>query len=238
MNNSKSLSKFKIFTALSASAFVSLAVNTANAANFGGVDVTPTVYEVTLKKIEFVRTDGSGAYTYAEGNFTFDIASGSAGSAVGSFAVGNKLEPGDYNGIRITVGRTFGLEAFTLDAGSGQPCRTDSAKGATGTLTGTGPITGVGDGTTDIATATTQSVPIPTGADITSALLAAGISELAGGDIMFTAAASMIIPSSASVAPAIAIDFDVTDAAELLTTAFGTCAAFPQPPTITVTVGN
>jgi hypothetical protein len=237
MNNSKSLSKFKIFTALSASAFVSLAVSTANAASFGGDDVTPTVYEVTLKKIEFVRTDGSGAYTYAEGNFTFDIASGSAGSAVGSFAVGNKLEPGDYNGIQITVGRTFGLKAFTSDAGSFQPCRTDSANGATGTLLA-GAITGVGVGTTDGATATTQSVPIPTGTAVTTALDALDISELAGGDIMFTAAASMIIPSNASVAPAIAIDFDVTDAAELLTTAFGTCAAFPQPPTITVTVGN
>ena len=149
------------------------------------------------------------------------------------------MEPGEYTGIRITVGRSIGLSAAVADAGGVQPCRTDSAKGATGTLNA-GAITGVGDGTTDGAAATTQSVPLPTGAAITAALAGLGMGEDggAGGDMQMTINQTISIPSNAAVCPAISVDFDVTNAAELLTTGGGTCAVFPQPPGVTIAIGN
>lgn len=210
----------------------------AQAANFGGVDVTPTNYVVTLKKVEFIRSDNS-AFVFAEGNFSFDIASATAGESIGAFAAGNILPPGTYTGMRITVGRSFGLTASTVNAGAGQPCRTATGNASTATLVG-GTITGVGVGTTDGAAATQQNVPIPTGAAVTTALTGLNMSEVAGAgsDVTLTANANIVIPEDDAVIPSIGVDFNVTNAAELLTTGGGTCTAFPQPPGITITIGN
>lgn len=121
----------KIFVTMLAAAS-GCAAATAHAANFGGVDATPTAYEVTLTKVEFIDSVGT-AVTFAEGSYTFDIASA---SAVGSFASGSTLPPGSYVSIRYTLSRTFGLSGASADAGAGQPCRTDSGNGSAGTLLG------------------------------------------------------------------------------------------------------
>lgn len=206
------------------------------AANFTGVDATPTVYEVTMTKVEFKNSAGSYV-VLAEGNATFDIAAATAGAAVGSFASGQALPAGTYTHIRFTLSRTFGLTGSIADAGSGQPCRTGTANGIAGTLNG-GAITGVGDGTTDGAAGTKQSVPIPTGAAVTTALTTMGITEVGGvggSAIQMEVAAPFTLPANATVMPSLRIDFDVANAMEFLTTGAGTCAAMPQPPVITFT---
>lgn len=207
----------------------------AEAVNFGGVAATPTVYEVTMTKVEFKNSAGSYVIL-AEGNATFDIAAATAGAAVGAFASGQTLPPGSYTHIRFTLSRTFGLTGSIADANGGQPCRTNSANSSAGILPGS--ITGVGDGTTDGAAGTKQSVPIPTGAAVTTALTTMGITEVGGvggSAIQMEVAAPFTLPANATVMPSLRIDFDVANAMEFLTTGAGTCAAMPQPPVITFT---
>ena len=90
----------------------------AYAGAFGGTDVTPTAYSVTLTKVEFIKS-GGGTFTFFEGSDTFDIAAVAAGAALPTaLASGNIVEPGDYTGMRFTVTRTFGLTTTGVDNGA------------------------------------------------------------------------------------------------------------------------
>lgn len=205
------------------------------AASFGGQDATPTVYQVTLTKLEFQNSSGSWV-TFAEGSHTFDIASVSANSAVGTIGQGSTLPPDSYTNIRFTVSRTFGLSgSYTF--GSTQRCITATSNASTGTLSG-GTITNVGLGTVGASDPSTQSVPLPTGAAVTSALTGLGIAEVggAGGALQITTPAVFTIPANAAVMPSVSIDFDVANAIEFLETGSGTCDVMPQPPTITFSI--
>lgn len=200
------------------------------AASFGGVDATPTVFEVTLTKIEFQNTGGTWA-TFAEGSYTFDIASGSANSAIGTIGVGETLPAGSYSNIRFTVARDFGLTASHTFA-STQRCITETGNPSNGTVPGT-TITNAGLGTIHPTNAPgKQSVPLPTGALVTTALTGAGIVEV-GGALQQTIAASFTIPANAAIMPSFTIAFDVANAVEFLETGPGTCQVMPQPPAIT-----
>lgn len=228
----------KLLLGSAVAAIMTFSTGDTQAANFGGVDVTPSVYEVSLKKIEFLNS-GGGWVTFAEGGFDFDIASESAGQAVGTFAQGSVLPPGTYSAMRVTVDREFTLRAATADAGFGQPCHTETGNPANGTLNG-GTITNVGVGAANGTPAGDQDVPVPVGADVTVALTSASIVEAGGpgGDLMMTVNQTFTIPADEAITPSMQIDFDVTNAAELLTTGVGTCAAFPQPPGIDIAVGG
>ncbi|SMN16412.1 hypothetical protein CRYPA_213 [uncultured Candidatus Thioglobus sp.] len=203
------------------------------AANFGGVDITPTVFEVTLKKIEFKNTADTWV-TFAQGDFTFDIASVNAGAGAGSFAQGASLPNGTYNGVRVTTNRSFGMTFSTNDAGFVQPCRTQTGNGSNDWATGgaTGIVTNTGVGTTDGAVATKQQVALGGNPLVTTALANFGMigtaTELSFESVL---ASPFTIDSNTSL-PAIQINFDVANTAEAMTTGAGSYRVFPQPPKI------
>lgn len=202
------------------------------AATFGGVDITPSAYEITLKTVEF-RQAGGGWVTFIDGTYTFDIASTTAGAAVGAFATGSSLPNGTYDSMRITLSRTFNMTFATANAGAGQACRTNTGNG-TGPYGG---LTNAGSGTVGAVGATLQAVPIPTGGTVTTALSGAGFTEVggAGGDIQFSTPVAFTIDEN-STPPAMRIDFDVTNRAEAATTGAGTCSVFPQVPGVAITI--
>lgn len=153
-----------------------LAVPMAHAARpaiFTGTVVTPSVYEVTLKTVEFRQVGGSWV-TFIDGAYTFDIASATAGAAVGAFASGSSLPNGTYDTMRVTISRTFNMTFAGTDGG--QPCRTNTGNG-TGAF---GALSNAGTGTTDGAAGSLQAVPIPSGASVTTVLSNAGFTELGG----------------------------------------------------------
>lgn len=211
-----------------------LTVPMAHAGLFGGTSTTPTVYEVTLKKIEFRQLGGTWV-TFAEGIYTFDIASAGAGDAVGAFATGSSLPNGTYDTMRVTLSRTFNMTFAANDAtAGGLPCHTQTGNG-TGTYNVL--FTNSGVGTQAAGAGTLQSVPIPTETQVTTALNNAGFTEVggAGGDIQASTPVAFVIEEN-STPPSMRIDFNVTNSAEVKVTGPGACFVFPQPPGIAITI--
>ena len=197
----------------------------------GGVLATPTTYEVTISKIEF--QDSSGSFvTFAEGSFLLDMASVTANQAVGTIP-GTPPPPGTYTSMRITFSDTFGLTGSVPDAGAGQPAKTDTGNASNVV---SGGISNIGTANTTGGAGTKQSVPVPTGAAITTALNNAEISR-SGGNMQISSPVSFTITSDSSVMPNLKMDFDVINAMEFLTTGGGTAIVIPLPPDINFTIG-
>ncbi len=207
----------------------------AGAANFGGTDTTPTAYEVTVTKIEFRNSAGTYV-TFMEGSFLFDIASVSANGVCGAIGAGRTLPAGTYNEIRVTFSKIFGITGAVANAGSGQPARTATGNTSVATLNG-GLITSVSSATTDGATATKQSVRIPSGTAVTTGLATVGVTEVAGDQLQFSRAVSFSVEPGSAL-PAIQVSFDVTNTLELLTTGAGTAVAVPGYPGIRISISN
>jgi len=72
---------------------------------------TPTVYRVTVSKVEFYNSDTAAWVTVGEGDMAFDIASVSAGAVVGSYVSASAIPEGTYAQIRTTVSRTMTIKA-------------------------------------------------------------------------------------------------------------------------------
>lgn len=74
-------------------------------------NVTPEIYEITIKKIEF-RNQATGSFvTVKEGDLTFNIASVTAGQTVGSYVSGSAIPEGTYDQVRVTISRNMGIKA-------------------------------------------------------------------------------------------------------------------------------
>jgi len=202
---------------------------TLHAAVAGGTDTTPTVYEVTVTKVEFQRADGT-FFDLNTGNILLDIASSLAGQSVGAVAEGVILPAGAYTGMRLTFSRTFGITALIADAGMGTRGFTTTGNGTTTA----GAITNIGVATAGAGAATKQSVDVPDGGDADTAIANAGLTEVGTTELQMTTPFAFVIEEG-DVMPAIQIDFDVTDAVEFAEPAMGTVIVLPGAPTVTVT---
>jgi len=200
-----------------------------------GTLATPTVYEVTITKIEFKNTSETYV-TFFSGSVPLDIASANPGGAVGAIGQSSTLPSGTYTEMRITFSRTFGIVGSVADAGSGQPARTATGNPANQTQ---GTVSNIGVATTDGATATKQSIPIPTGASVTTILTNNNMEEVAGNQIRFTVPSSFsfTISEENAVMPNLRMNFDVTNSIEFLTTGVGSAVVIPLPPDVSVTIG-
>ncbi len=192
-----------------------------------GVAATPTVYEVTLQKIEFKNQAGTFV-SFAEGSYTFDIASASAGAAVGSIGAGNFLPLGTYTAARITISRSFVLSGQIADAGSGQPCRTRTGNGFTNN--DSFGLVNLGVGTADAAAATRQTLVVPTSTR-SNTLKDNGIEELGSTSLRFEVPLSFTVAETTGM-PSVGVNFNVTNAVKFQTTGAGTCIIYPQPPSV------
>ena len=74
---------------------------------------TPSIYWVTIKK--FRVYDGTNWITVKEEDVSFDIASATAGQAVGNFFSGS-FTPGTYTMIEVTPSATFSMRGYIIDA--------------------------------------------------------------------------------------------------------------------------
>ncbi|MBU0651142.1 hypothetical protein KKC59_04450 [bacterium] len=202
----------------------------------GGVLGTPSVYEITLTKIEFQNIDGDYVVFFS-GSTPFDIASTNPGQQLGSIGQGTMLPAGIYTGMRMSFSKTFGITAAVADAGSGQPARTQTGNPATQIISR---VSNVGVATTDGAPGTKQAVPVPVGPQVITILTALNMEEVGGTAICFTfpSAFSFTIPERDPFMPQLEIYFDVTNAVEFRTTGPGTAVVIPLPPELTITVAG
>jgi len=228
------LSRFKLIISLCfALLILSCHTKISLANHFGGVHTTPTNYVVNISRIEFRNSQGT-FITFAQGAFPFDLAQVNPNQISGAINAGGSLPPETYDRIRFTFSRSFGVTGSLADAGGDQPARTNTGNASTGTLDG-GNLTAVGVASTDGGAATQQSVPIPTGDDVTDALTAAGMVE-SGANLQVTHVVNFTITQANSVLPTIRMDYDVTNTLEFLTTGPGTAAVAPIPPSVTLTI--
>lgn len=205
----------------------------------GGSGATPTSYVVTIKTIEFRRSDGS-YYTFFSGSQTIDIGSGTvaAGGVSGYIGSGQPLPAGTYNGIRVTVSRDFSVTASATavgPAGGGNfNCGTG---GSTSTSVGSYTVQVVSAATNPATvTPTSRTLSIPPEAN-TAINGVSGMAIVgASSDLQITATLSVFtVLETDTVPPSFGVQFDVANSAEFLTAAGPTCYAIILPPTVTYT---
>jgi len=203
----------------------------------GGVATTPSVYKVTITKIEFFNGTWK---TFFSGTCTIDIASVAAGGSAGGCGAGNTLAPDTYTQMRLTINRTFGLKGSVTDAGAGaQPCRTSTGAASTTLTTGGGvTFSGLNSGAIDGAAATEQTLGIPT--DDTNGSIATTINAIPGmaidsSSLTMTLSLTFTVPEGEATAPiGFGMNFQVENKLEFLTTV-GACTVANMPPIITIT---
>lgn len=204
----------------------------------GGGSATPSVYEVTINKIELRRPDGS-YYTYLGTPVTVDIGSASvAPGGTGGYASGATPPSGSYTGMRVTIARTFSMTGSASGVGPGLPstvCRTGGS--GTGSLNPGGGVTyQISNATSAAGTPSKQTVAIPTSSDssIENAMNGAGLNLINANEMQFTVPVAINVSAADTFMP-LEIDFDVSNKMEFLTTGGGICYVIPLPPTVTVT---
>lgn len=79
---------------------------------------TPTIYKVTVKKVEFSSDGGTTFITLREADQEMDIASVNAGAAAANYASGLSLTPASYNRVRVTISCTIKLRGSVAFAGT------------------------------------------------------------------------------------------------------------------------
>lgn len=211
-------------------AFLLLSVAPLQGSLLGGTVITPSVYRVTIKRMEFQRKDGS-YYLFADGMFSFDLASVGQGQAAGSFAEGKSLRPGSYLGVRLTFSRDFGLVAEGNHLGQ----RLRSEGGNPSNLAHGG-LTQVSAATVDALPAAYQIVPLPQGGLMTQALAAQQIEELPNGDLRVSYSAPFTLADGKYVPPKLRFDFHVAEAVEIVSVGPGQGLILPLPPSLCLSV--
>lgn len=224
------LNKTKVFLGVLAS----FALGSAFAGPFvsaGGKAATPTKYVVTIKSIEFRKTDGS-FFTFFSGSSNIDLGSGTVqpGGSGGAIGQGVSLATGTYNGMRITLARSFTMNAAATSVGPAPAanCATGSG-GADVTLSGY-TVQTVVIGTSPVDA--TLSIPPEANTAIN------GVSGMAivgaTNDLQVTSTLpNFSVDARTTTAPNVAVKFDVANTVEFLNN--GSCRAIVLPPTVTVT---
>ena len=200
-------------------------------AGSGGTSATPSVYDVTVKKIEFKKGSTGTWVTYFQGTSVMSMGSDTtaANTAAGSVAGTAALENGTYTHIRITLDRDFDIKASATT--NTVLCHTSSS--ATGTLKPTGsPVTlpQVSTGGTE----STQSIKvIPS--EIEASIGSSPRFELTSSELLINFPYNFTI-SNLTPLPDLAMDFDVGSSVEILYVGAGgggpACVALVLPPQI------
>jgi hypothetical protein len=237
----RSRSTFRFFFA------AALATAPVAAAAFPGTAVTPTIYQVTLKKVEICTgSDGVGS---CEGSFvlgsstrSFDIAAVGAGAAVGSYANLSTLPVGStFTHIRVTVDAAITARASGTDGVGPPTCYTQAAGGgsagtaASATFAGGPPVTGT-IYVPHIGTLNTSGgARTLTEADFQTTGARGYIKRPNDSDVVITYSLTAPYTSVLNKQPQVTVKFNVTGAVGILWTG-AACDVFPEPPSVTITV--
>ena len=216
----------------------------AYAANFPGTSATPTIYQVTLKKVEIsTGSDGVGS---CEGSFlvgsstkAFDIAAVGAGAAVGSYANLSTLPIGStFTHVRVTVDSAISVRASGADGGV--TCFTSAAGGGSVSAASTATFAGGPAATTTVYVPHIGAYTIGGGTTtLTEADFQTGgsrgyIKRPNDSDVLITYALTVPYAPVLNKQPQVTVKFNVTGAVGFLFT--GVCQAFPEPPSVLITV--
>ena len=158
--------------------------------NFTG---TPTSYRVTVNKAELYNSSTSSWVTVGSGDMTFDIASVTAGQAVGNY-IDTAIPAGVYTQIRVTISRTMQIQGSAAHGGSTYYTTTTQQSVGTGGQA-------VVANTTGPAALGTMVVPsdnLPSGMTVS------------GTYFIITETLSSSFTVTPGIAKKISIDFDVT----------------------------
>lgn len=172
---------------------------------------TPTVYQVTVNRIEISKDSGATWVTVGSGSLIFDIASSNAGAVIGNYCANNNIEAGTYDKIRATVSRTFAVRG--------------SIRQDTGQNNGNLMYTSAAGATNVAANLGSQSVTCPT------TELPAGISLSPDGDFYCTDDVNFVV-NDTTASQNVTVNFNVTNCLAL----YPNDTFFPQPPSVTVSV--
>lgn len=203
----------------------------------GGKAATPTQYVITMKTIEFRRSDGT-YYTFSSSPQTIDIGSSAvaAGGVGGSVGSGQSLPAGTYDAIRVTFSRDFAITASATSVGPDGPAANCGTGGSTD-ATLSGYTVQVVNRSLGAVTTTSRTLSIPPQANATingqPGMAVVGTAN----DIQVTNVISAFtVLATDTVPPAFTVQFDVTGGVEFLNNNPGSgvnCYAIFLPPTVT-----
>ncbi|MDP6784256.1 MAG: hypothetical protein QGG44_02155 [Alphaproteobacteria bacterium] len=217
-----------------------------NYVHAAAVSATPTVYQMTMKKVELCTSSACTTTTVlAEKDGTFNIASAAAGADVGSWISGFALEVGTtYTHIKATMDSSFTIRGYVTDDNSNfiseDYCATIATPTDTASSHTTHAITAGSNATTTAEM--TWVVPDMTGGsygDLTSSFATKGITKVNGASTFYwTGALTSSFTPTASSAPKITISFDVTGQLQAGGNGAnpGLCKIWVMPPACTVTL--
>lgn len=217
----------------------------AYAANFPGTSITPTIYQVTLKKVELcTSSDGAGscvgAFVIGSASRAFDIAGVNAGAQVGSYANLSNLPVGStFTHVRATVDLAIVIRASGAD-GANPTCYSSASGG--------GSVSAASSATFAGGPAQNSTVYVPhigtygigggsstlTEADFQTSGSRGYIKRPNDFDVLITYQLTAPFTPVRNQQPQVTVKFDVTGAVGVFFT--GICEMFPEPPSVSITV--
>jgi len=206
-----------------------------------------TQYTIQVMEVALCKSSAcTSASILGSSTTSFDIASSSAGSDVGSYAETSGLPLGTtFSHIRVTMSRTITIDGSITNAGNlagiaNTTCRTDTANGAGAT----GAAATAADGIEGTGVAnSTQDLFVPTPLSFAGGTLPTNASYTNEG-IALPMGATSFVMTKALAAP-VTIDEEEPE----ITASFGTqtalgafnggannCKMVPQPPSVTISI--
>ncbi|MDO9565288.1 MAG: hypothetical protein Q7J15_00870 [Candidatus Desulfaltia sp.] len=175
---------------------------------------TPTIYKITISKMEFYSSDTATWVTVGEGDMIFDIASVNAGAVAGSYVSASAIPEGTYTRIRATLSRNITIKATDSTLGGGPYYTT---------------VTQISDGVNTAIKASTVIADYAEG----TAVIPASVSGVSGDYYIEEYDFSSSIIVKKGITKKARVKFDVTNAA---TFDNAMIIAYPTKPSVTIQV--
>ena len=225
------------------SIFVALVETKYAFADHGNDSNTPSVYKVTMSKLELCTSSACTDSTIlTEATKTFNIASANAGASVGSWIDNFALEIGKtYTHIRVTISTTFTISGYTANAGiSSSYCVTESSPN-TASAANQGPIVDGSNTTTsaEMSWVAPNDLDADNGNPYSTVNFSStyNITRVNNADTMLWVGA-LANPYTADInsTPTIKVSFDVDHQLKSSQQGANTCYMWVLPPTVSVSL--
>lgn len=209
-------------------------------------NATPSEYDVTIKSVGFVDSNGT-FHVLSNSPQVFDIASGAVGTNVGFFGGDKTLPPGTYTEVRMVVSSTFGLKGSAAKGvipGGGSlsntGCETGSGAGSIEDVSNypeTGNTTTLADLSPDYtgtSSPSLQQVRLPVGNWIT--LPSEMTRDTSAGTITVDMGMPDFTLTTTSAPPEMQFTFDITNQMQFVARSATTCMILPTPPRVCIKI--
>ncbi len=217
---------------------------------FNPLTTTPTVYEITITRIEFITNTGV-TNVLVNNEFSLDIASVAAQQKIASVAQGAKLPAGAYTSVRLIVKSPITMYGMVLYHAQETVCHTHPDNEAIPLANLSDPnytLVGVASASigNEIQVVGNQRIPIPQGKPIDTGppdngeFAANSVTRLGNDEFAVVSSVNFVVLEEGPM-PSIQINFNTEDSLEFLLYAPGdedlVCFARPKnSPSINVVV--